>query len=924
MIRSIRLSAHWVGVFLTVLVAAACSKSPEQLLASAEKHLASEDYKAAIIELKNALSEQPELARGRYMLGRALLATGDSPSAEKELRLALKYQFPEAQVIPPLAKALVDQQQYDKVLTEFGNKKVGDPEGDAELLSSVGSAQLQKGAMDKAEAAFQQALKLKPGYVRAELGMAQLSAAKGDLQTALGITEAVLAKQPQEVSAMMLRGALFVAQRKTTEALQLYERAAAVAPDNLAARFASVSLLIGSNRMDEAGKRLDELRQRAPKHPQTQYLSALVAQRKGDLPAARDAILQVLRVAPDHVPSLALAGSIEYSLRSFPTAEQYLAKALSRAPEAEFVRRLLVATYLQEGRTERAREAFAPFRATADRDPALATLAGEIALQGREFAEAETWFTKAAAAQPNDSRPKTRLALTHLSKGNVDVALKELEAISASDPKQYQSDIALILNEIRRKNYDRALTAIARLESKQPNNPATFSMKGTALVGKKDVPAARQAFEQALRLQPTYFPAALNLAWLDLADNKPADANRRFERMLEADPKNVFALLTLAEFKATQGAKPSEVIDLVARAKTANPQAPETHTALIRAHLANRDAKQALVVAQEADRIVPNNPDIMNMLASAQMAAGEQNQAVATLGKLAASQPDSPEAALKLARAQASTGDRAAAIVTFSKLTERFPKYIVGKRDLVALYLAGNQFQEAQAVARDIQKQPNARLIGLQIEADVLTAQRKWPEAIARLKEAEKLGKQPETTTRLLAALSGSGQSKEAEQVLNVWLKDNPKDPIVRNYAAERALAEKRYAQAVDHYRALTQLQPKNALMLNNLAWSAFMAKDSRALEWAEAAHKTAPTSPPILDTLANILLESGQTKRGLELMEQAVKIAPTNPGIRLNYAKALIKTGDKGKARKELETLSVLGDRYPQREEVASLLKAL
>ena len=320
MIRSIRLSAHWAGVFLTVLVAAACSKSPEQLLASAEKHLASEDYKAAIIELKNALSEQPELARGRYMLGRALLATGDSPSAEKELRLALKYQFPEAQVIPPLAKALVDQQQYDKVLTEFGNKKVGDPEGDAELLSSVGSAQLQKGAMDKAEAAFQQALKLKPGYVRAELGMAQLSAAKGDLQTALGITEAVLAKQPQEVSAMMLRGALFVAQRKTTEALQLYERAAAVAPDNLAARFASVSLLIGSNRMDEAGKRLDELRQRAPKHPQTQYLSALVAQRKGDLPAARDAILQVLRVAPDHVPSLALAGSIEYSLRSFPTA----------------------------------------------------------------------------------------------------------------------------------------------------------------------------------------------------------------------------------------------------------------------------------------------------------------------------------------------------------------------------------------------------------------------------------------------------------------------------------------------------------------------------------------------------------------------------------------------------------------------------
>ena len=48
--------------------------------------------------------------------------------------------------------------------------------------------------------------------------------------------------------------------------------------------------------------------------------------------------------------------------------------------------------------------------------------------------------------------------------------------------------------------------------------------------------------------------------------------------------------------------------------------------------------------------------------------------------------------------------------------------------------------------------------------------------------------------------------------------------------------------------------------------------------------------------------------------------LAPNAAGIRLNLARALIKAGQKDAARKELDTLAKLGDKFPGQAEVAKL----
>ena len=75
----------------TLLLLACRNESPEALIASARAYEAKGDHKGAIIQLRNALQQNPADGEVRLLLGRASLQTGDPVSAQRELRKALEY-----------------------------------------------------------------------------------------------------------------------------------------------------------------------------------------------------------------------------------------------------------------------------------------------------------------------------------------------------------------------------------------------------------------------------------------------------------------------------------------------------------------------------------------------------------------------------------------------------------------------------------------------------------------------------------------------------------------------------------------------------------------------------------------------------------------------------------------------------------------
>jgi Flp pilus assembly protein TadD len=116
---------------LVSLLLAACGDKPQAMLVSAKNYLAKNDTKSAVIQIKNALQSDPNLPEARFLLGTALLESGDPVGAETELRKARELKHPQDLVIPPLARSLLAQGQAKKVTDEFANIELSQPHDDA-------------------------------------------------------------------------------------------------------------------------------------------------------------------------------------------------------------------------------------------------------------------------------------------------------------------------------------------------------------------------------------------------------------------------------------------------------------------------------------------------------------------------------------------------------------------------------------------------------------------------------------------------------------------------------------------------------------------------------------------------------------------------------------------------------------------------
>ena len=371
-----------------VLLIGCGSDKPEASLASAKEYLAKNDPKAAVIELKNALQEKPDLAEARFLLGKTLLNTGDAVSAEKELRKAAEFKYAPDQVLPELANTILSQGQFKKVIDEFGKSTLTAPEATAKLQTVIGQAQFALGNREAAAAAFEAATATKSGYSPAMIGQAKLKLAARDLPGALALVDAALTTSPQLGQGWQLKGDLLLADAKPEEALAAYRKAVAVSPDDLRARGAIVSVLVLQGKQDDAAKEVAEMKRIAPKHPHTLYFEALVAYQQKNFTAARDAIQKQLQAAPDDLAGLLLSGSVAYELKSYAQAESNLLKVLQAVPNQGFARRALIATYLRTGQPAKALETLKPIVDRIDQDSAMLSLAGEVYMQNGNVAEA--------------------------------------------------------------------------------------------------------------------------------------------------------------------------------------------------------------------------------------------------------------------------------------------------------------------------------------------------------------------------------------------------------------------------------------------------------------------------------------------------------------------------------------------------------
>lgn len=915
-----------LAAMVVAAVLAGCGKeSPDKLIASAKEYLAKNDSKAAIIQIKNALQVNPNLGEARFLLGDALLKSGDPASAEVELSKAIELEYNKDAAYPLLAKALLMQGKHRKLVDEVTPAKVSAPTAKAEVLTAVAMAQSALGKPDLARTALDAALAADGEFADALLLQARQKAGSGDAQGALAIADRVLAKSPKNHEALRLKGDVQLVERKDADAaLKSYREAVQAKPDYLLGYTSLMAVLIARQDMTEANTTLEQMKKIAPAHPQTRYFEAQLAYLNKDFKRARELSQQVLKASPDNARVLQLAGAVEFQLNALVQAEAYLSKAVQAAPDSASARRLLILTYLRNGQLQKALGVIPANLLAEGSDAELLSAAGQVYLQANDAKRAEQFFARAAKLDPQDARKRTSLAVAHMRTGQADSAFAELQDIAASD-KGTTADLALISAYLSRREVDKALKAIDALEKKQPNEPMPANLRGLALMAKRDNAGARKSFEQALAINPAFLPAASSLAALDMGDKKPEEARKRFENVLAKDPRNVQALVALADLRSRTGATREELAELLNKAIAANSGEAPPRLLLIDFHLRAKEYKQALSAAQSAVAAVPDNADLLDALGRVQLASGDYNQALASFNKMVGLQPQSPMPYMRMAGVHMAEKKTDAAVQSLRKALEIQPDYLEAQRGLVSIYAGEKKYDDAIAVARTVQKQRPKESVGFVLEGDVAAAQKKPEQAVAVYRSAlAQLPDTPELAVNLHASLLASGKTADADKLAAGWFKDHPKDAAFRQYLGDTAITRSDWATAEKHYLGVIQLQPNNAMALNNLAWVSTQLKKDGALAYAERANAIAPNQAAFMDTLATVLADKGDFDKAIATQERAMKLQPDNPGLRLGLARIYVKAGKKEQAKKELDALAAMGDKFHAQGEVARLAKTL
>ena len=880
------------------------------------------NLKSSIIELKNAIQKNPDNAQARLLLGQVYLKSGMGAAAEKELTQAQKLGVSQESIQLPLGEALLLMGEYRRVLDQIQPSDQTSSINRARIFQMRGDALIKLGKVKEGCGLFQQSLDIDPANVPTYWGLAQCAVADQDLPKAKKWLDNALKIKDKQASTLVYLGDWQQRNKNIPGALAAYTSAIQLEPDNLQALHSRATLYITENKLELARTDIEKTRQLAPRSLGANYLQALLKFNEKKYSEARDALHETLKIDPENLPALLLGGSIENALGNPQTAEAYLNKVLRASPRNAYALRMLAATQLQLGRPDEAARTLDPVDMDKASDVGILVAAGKVALAKSDFALAVSHFEKASKLSPNNASIRTDLGLARLAQGD-SRAMADLQAAVAMGGSDDRASNFIILKQLKQQQFDAALASIAAMQKKLPQSPLPWNYRGAAYLGKKDNANARQSFQQALKLDPKSFAAALSLAQLDIEEGQPTRASKHLENILAVDPTNQQAMLALADISLA-GKDEKAYVNWLDKAIKAHPQSIPAREKKTAFYLRKGNKSQALATAQEAVSTNPKSPDALNLLASTQIALGDKTNAIASLITATRKAPQSHEAYLRLALAQMANNalnDARASIASALKLK---PDHLPSQDALLRIELLANKPEAALRVARQIQANFPQSPLGYDREAAIHLSQKNLAQSIQAYEKALQKGTGSAGFIKLFRTYLLAGNPSGAEKRLGDWLRQYPKDKAVLALAANYNLSKGRNKEAIAQYQEVQRQAPNNLGVLNNLAILYQREKDSRALSTAEQALKLAPDSPTLQDTLGWILVEQGQTQRGLALLQKALAKTPRSAAVRYHHAAALAQLGHKSQARTELVKLLADTPKFAEVESARALLKSL
>ncbi|MGZ8217829.1 XrtA/PEP-CTERM system TPR-repeat protein PrsT [Methylomagnum sp.] len=914
-------------VVLAALAGAHPAQAGDSSMDTAKEYLDKGEHKAAVIELKNFLKDNPQNADARLLIGETYMKLGDGPAAVKEFEKARDLNAPKDKWIASLGRAYLLQNDTKSLLDNIKPDEDLAPPLRAQIFGIIGAAYISKNDPAKAQENFDAALKLDPDASEALLGLAMLQAQQKQFAKTIEYAAKVVGKDDKNLNAWVIMAEAKRLNGDLPGAVDAFDKALKILPVDIRARLGRATAQLTLNKVDEAAKDVAVVRKAFGDVPLAMYLEAVVDYQQKKLNEAQELLAKVSNALPDHLPSKLLLGTIAYQKGELETAESQLSQFVNKLPKHLPAVKLLAATRLKQHRPTEAISLLKGVEDLGKDDAQFLSLLGSAYLESKQFDQGTEYLTRAAQLDPKAATIKAQLALGRMASGHLDEAVTDLKAAVELDQNLLQADVMLVLALLQDGKRDEAIEAANKLKGKLKEDPLPENLLGAAYMAKGDPDKAREHWKAALKLNPEYATAAVNLAKLEISANNTDAAIELYKGVLKHNPASVSALIGLAQ--VAEGKKDyAQMEQYLETAREKNPKMPQPSLMLTKYHLTQGKLLRALEVARDADANNPDQPQVMQNLAVAQLANDQVSSAVITFKKLVNKVPDNPEYRHQLAQALYKAGDKTGAREEWRNAARAAPDYIpayLAQAEL-AVQLASDdkKYEEAQKMADIIKQRQPQSPVGWQLEGDIWLAQKQYKNAIAAYDKAYQVTPTAILARRLFQAHKAQGNDQAAFDALNKWLQAHGDDMESWLMLGIGYQTKGKGKEAVNAYERAYALKPNNPLLQNNLAWLYQEQGDKRALDLAEKLLTASETNPEIKDTVGWIYVQNNMVDKGLTLLQDAAVHAPQQTQIRLHIAQALVKAGREAEARKELDVLLKDKRDFPERAQAEALHKEL
>lgn len=902
------------------------SKYYEDALARFEKN----DTDGAVLQLKNALQQDPRMLAGYILLGKAHLKNADPAAAEDAFTKALHLGVSRAEVAIPMATALLQQSKFEALLERFPAELIAGPRR-IEILILRSQAHRGMGDLKAAARALDEARTLDSRNVAALLAQADLLVKQERREEAAKRVDEAAALAPGEAKVWHLKAAIAHSSGDLQTALSAYEKTLSLDPSYVDARIGRASLALFLRQDAKALADLNYLKEQSPTEPRGLYLRAVYFSRLNDDAAVAQS-LQALTRAVDTVPKetlqrrapelLMLGALAHHGLKQSEKARSYLETLLRVNPRDAQARKLLGSIMIANGDYRNALIALEPARKEAGTDGQLLALIAAAHIGAGQFQRANTYLERALKLSGEASEVHATFGLSLLGSGRAELALEHLEQAFKKDPGQPRAGLALAVLRLKRGEAERAVEVAEAVISRHPHDVTALNLLGVARAAAGDRRGARTAYSKAISIDERFIPAQLNLARLTLLEGDGPAAGALLQATLKGAPKNAQAMAELASVEERAG-RLDEAIRWLEKARAFDRRNVGTTIRLGDLYLARHDSEKALSVIKDGGAFDSENLELLACLARVQLALGNQKLALNTLTRMNRLAAFDPDWQTRIARYQLAANDASAAIYSLDKALTAKPDHLGAQALMVEVELKSGEVAKAAQRAKSIAQRIPASALGYQLVGDVEMARRNFDVAGASYRAAQQREPSTAGTVRVFRAYMAADDARRATEVMEAWLKSHPDDLAARRAVAEGYLRAGNLPLARSAYEQVLERQADDASALNNLAHILARMGDPKSLDIAERAFRAAPKDASIQDTLGWILVERSQLDSGLRHLREARLRSPDNSEIRYHLAAALARAGRREEARQEVEQ-ALKGDSFESAEQARKLLREL